>query len=196
MSDFDPTSKEYDPKPGSGGGDFKYLKKPGTYLLGLRKCLEHDTNVNGKAFSKVAIVVIAGPQKGESFTDRIYREPSSYKRLAMICRAMRITERWDPSKGRELERVMTGRAFKAKVKTQKGNDGNIYAEIKFPELEFTESERAIMEAWEAAFAKRRAEQGVPPPIDEDDPGPTGDDFGDSFGDGDDSGSGDFDDIPF
>ncbi len=189
MSDFDPNAKEYDPKPGSGG-DFRYLKKPGTYLLGLRKVLQHDTNQNGKAFSKVAYVVIDGPQKGESFTDRIYREPTSYKRLAMICRAMRITERWDPSKGREVERVLTGRALKASVKTNRGSDDRIYAELKFPEIEFTEDELAIMEAWERRFAERLANE-IPPPIDEDDPGPS-----DEFSDGGAHDGGDFDDIPF
>ncbi len=185
---FDPSDKQYATKTSK----FKDLKTPGTYLLGCRKMVEVGETPNGKLYSKCAFVVLDGPRKGESFVDRIFRSPSGYKRLALVCKAMRITEKWNPQKNSEAERVLIGRALKASCVL---NDHN-YIEIKWPEDEWTENELALMTAWEKDFKRQRAKEledhGDPRDFVDDsgDPGPQPgpDNFGGSdFGD---------DDIPF
>lgn len=148
---FDPD--EHVDANGGGGSKYKGLKVAGTYLLGVRDCVKHDTTNNGKLFSRLAFVVIDGPHKDESFTDRVFRSPSSYKRLGYVCKAMRIGkgDGMNPSKNHDIERVMVGRALKASVEVnEKG-----YAELKWPETEWTEDELAIMKGWEAKFRKDR-----------------------------------------
>lgn len=187
---FDPGSKEYD-------SNFKDLKKPGIYLLGCRKAIKHGETRNGKVYTRFAFVVIDGPEKGASFVDRVFRSKTSYRRLAAICRAMRIAERWNPSDESEVERIMVGRAFKSSVDI---NDGG-YAELKFPKTEWTEEELVLMQEWEEVF--RRRAKSLEDRLSEDleDPGFSDDDLYGSGGGG--YGGGgrsrdefDDDDIPF
>jgi len=182
MSDdemFDPTSSEYDSK---GRGDYKDLKTPGEYLLGVRKAVAHDRTAakedggGSKLFTRFAFVVIDGPHKGESFTDRIFRSPSSYKRLGFVCRGMHITEKFNPAKNAEMERVMVGRTLKAAVEVS----GTGYAELKWPREDCTEDEQALMRAWEVQF-KRSKKQSLDEQGLDDFPEEAGfpaDDFGD------------------
>lgn len=141
---------------GGGGSRFKQLKSAGTYLLGVRECVKHGTTDNGKLFSRLAFVVIDGPHKGESFTDKVYRSPSSYKRLGYVCQAMRIAkgDGLNPSRNNDIERVMVGRALKSSVEV----DSNGYANLKYPESEWTEDELATMKAWEVSFRKALKER--------------------------------------
>lgn len=151
MSDedlFDPNDSQYD----TDGGQYKNLVTPGEYLLGVRACVVHGRTENDKLFSRFAFVVIDGPRKGESFVDRVFRSPSSYKRLAVVCRAMRITERFNPSLDREIERVMLGRTLKSRVDVADGK----WAEIKFPDVDgWSEDELATMKEWESEFKRER-----------------------------------------
>lgn len=150
---FDP--EEHATGDGGGGGKYKDLKVAGTYLLGVRGCIKHDRTANDKLFSRLAFVVIDGPHEGESFTDRVFRSPSSYKRLGYVCKAMRITKSdgMNPAKNHDIERVMVGRAFKSSVEVNE----NGYAELKYPESEYTEDELALMKAWELKFRRKRKE---------------------------------------
>jgi hypothetical protein len=182
MPDFDPNNPEYD---GEGGGNFVQLKTPGIYLLGIRECILHDrTPKNKKLYSRFAFDVIAGAHRGESFLDSIFRSPSSYKRLAWMCKGIRYTERFDPSSNAVMERVFVGRALKATVEV----DTRGYASIKWPSNEWTEAELEAIHAWEDAQKKgrqRQREEFSDGPSD----GPSDDlpRAGDEFGD---------DDIPF
>jgi len=180
--DFDPTDPSYEPE-GGGSGKFKDLKKPGTYLLGIRDCLKHDTTRNGKTYTRFAFVVIDGPQAGRSFTDRIFRDRSAYKRLSFICKALRITEKFNPSDDAQMDRMFVGRAFKSKVQISESG----YAELTFPEDEWEGDELATLKAWETSFVrqerKSRDERTADPGFD----GPPMDDY---FGD---NGT---DEIPF
>lgn len=161
--DFDPNDTSYDTEGGSG--KFKDLKKPGTYLLGIRDCIAHDTTKNGKSYTRFAFVVIDGPRAGESFTDRVFRDRSAYKRLAHVCRALRITERFNPGDDDAMDRMFVGRALKSKVKI---NDSG-YAELAFPDDEWEGDELATLKAWETSFVrqerKSRDERTVDPGFD-------------------------------
>ncbi len=179
---FDPNDKKYDTE----AGKFRDLKKAGTYLLGTRQAIKHDTTQNGKEYTRFAFVVIGGPQDNASFVDRVFRSPSSYKRLAAVCRAMRITEQFDPGNKSDVERVMVGRALKSSVTI---NDAG-YAELKYPETEVTGDELAAMREWEASFKRqKKKELDDLDSFRDDDPGPSDADFpgNDDFGD---------DSIPF
>ncbi len=111
----------------------------------MRDCVKHDRTNNDKLFSRLAFVVIDGPRKGESFTDRVFRSPSSFRRLGYVCKAMRITKQdgFNPAKNHDVERLMVGRALKSSVEV----NANGYAELKYPESEVTEDELALMKAW-------------------------------------------------
>ena len=150
MADFDPNAPEH--KSDGGGGNYAKLVTPGTYLLGIRAALAHDTtkSAESKRYTRFALDVIHGTHEGESFTDRVFRATTSYKRLAAVARACRINERFDPDKDSEMERVFVGRALKASVKINESG----YAEIKFPEENATDGELRVMKAWEAAFVPR------------------------------------------
>ena len=150
MSDedlFDPNDSQYD----TDGGQYKNLVTPGEYLLGVRACVHHGRTDNDKLFSRFAFVVIDGPKEGYSFLDRVFRSPSSYKRLSVVCRAMRITERFNPSLDKEIERLMVGRTLKSTVEVEEGK----WAKIKWPDLEWSEDELATMKEWESEFKRER-----------------------------------------
>lgn len=156
---FDPNS--YDLPSGEGGGGKKYdrLEEAGEYLLGIERAIEHNSTKNGKLFTKFAFVVIEGPQKGRSFLDRVFRSASAYKRLAAICRAVRVTEKFDPKKDSEMERIFEGRSLKASVKINE----NGYAELEWPQYAWTSAELATLDAWSKErkeSAKKKAQKAL------------------------------------
>lgn len=186
MSDDDFNPNDYDQSEGGEGGKYEYLDKPGTYLLGIETAIEHGNTKSAepKRFTRFAFKVLDGPQATKSMLDRVYRAPSSYKRLASFCHALRITERFDPKQDSEMERLFIGRAMKAQVTINE----NGYAEIKWPLHDASAKELAQLAAWEALFAKstkssKKSSGGDVPGADDFDDAPL-----DDFGDG--------DEIPF
>lgn len=172
---------EYEVPTGGEGGTYEYLDVAGTYLLGIEAVIEHGNTKSAepKRFSRFAFKVLDGPQATKSMLDRVYRAPSSYKRLASFCQALRIKERFDPKKDSEMERLFVGRAMKAQVTINE----NGYAEIKWPLHDASAKELAQLTAWEALFAKstksskKKSSGGDVPGADDFDDAPL-DDFGD------------------
>lgn len=176
--DFDPN--DYEPGGGSEG-KFEYLKKGGTFLLGIEAAIEHGNTKSAvpKRFTRFAFEVLVGPEASKSMLDRVYRAPSSYKRLASFCHALRIKGRFDPKKDEDMERLFVGRAMKAQVTINE----NGYAEIKWPLHCVSQKELAQLVAWEKLFAgtkkkgsKAKGSGGDIPGADDFDDAPL-DDFG-------------------
>ena len=159
---FDPNQHKPDPSKKKDFDDTP-LERAGLFLIApvYMKAMETSSNGNGFKRTKFEVIgeaaksgVIEKNAKGLSFWDSIFFSTGAHARLGAMCASMGIAEPFDTTSDSDIERVMLGQPFKARIKIE-SRDGKKYAQLAFSEQGYTEEEKLAMDKWSIIYAENR-----------------------------------------
>lgn len=155
---FDPS--EYEPPKGRRDDDKPRLTRSGRFLVACKWVADHiELSRNDNPFVRTFFHVIDGPQKDHWFREDVFLHENSRKRLASMAHAVGWKKKFDPERDlATLADMLLHRPFSAKVKTENGGNGEVYARLAFSDPANGEAEIEACKAYMREMKEKRAEQ--------------------------------------
>ena len=137
---FDPMATAFDGPEG--------ITRPGEYLIAF--VYFHggiQTSRGGHPFIRCKAEVLCGDASGATLWESVYLHRKAHKRLASLCRAMGVTDPFDPADEEQLRATLMGRPLLVSVAIEERGAYRDPKIVRFCGRPFSEAEQAAAAAF-------------------------------------------------